>query len=288
MKFIVPLVNGEVLTQCLNLNLIIMAQVIVNLKRVQVFESENGCNVNLVFNEQIDGFERKVDDNGTIDFAEAKVSTVSIGRSALIAQLCDVCDDIAAYRGSIDHAFGQKEFGILLRGAALTLERTLHTAGEVYGQDENGTDLAYQRDCYTTEVVGVKLSTWSTQKIDDALTLQFVLISSLGSGDSTPIDIFITYKINITTIMNRRQEFKNIYFHLKKAFGVDSPGWDMIHRHYSPYMFCPENRLDIISEYLTWKSIVPYLKKYNIVYYCGIDEFLDEYKNAIESRVNLD
>ena len=92
------------------------------------------------------------------EFAEAKVSTVSIGRSALTAQLCEVCDDIAAYRGSIDHAFGQKEFGILLRGAALTLDRTLHTAGEVYGQDENGADLAYQRDCYTTEVVGIKLS----------------------------------------------------------------------------------------------------------------------------------
>jgi len=148
-----------------------MAQVIINLKRVQVFESENGCNVNLVFNEQIDGFERVVDANGAIDFVEAKVSSVSIGRSALTAQLCDVCDDIAAYRGSIDHAFGQKEFGILLRNAALTLERNLHNAGEVYGQDENGADLAYSRDCYTTEVVGVKLSPWALDKIDAALTL---------------------------------------------------------------------------------------------------------------------
>lgn len=171
MIFIVPIVNVEELTLCFNLILFPMAQVIVNLKRVQVFESENGSNVNLVFNEQIDGFERRVDANGAIDFAEAKVSTVSIGRSALTAQLCEVCDDIAAYRGSIDHAFGQKEFGILLRGAALTLDRVLHTAGEVYGQDENGADLAYTRDCYTTEVVGVKLSAWSAQKIDDALTL---------------------------------------------------------------------------------------------------------------------
>ena len=171
MKIIVLLVGGNVLTQCLNLILFPMAQVIVNLKRVQVFESENGCNVNLVFNEQIDGFERRVDANGAIDFAEAKVSSVSIGRSALTAQLCDVCDDIAAYRGSIDHAFGQKEFGILLRGAALTLERTLHNAGEVYGQDENGTDLAYQRDCYTTEVVGVKLSDKSLELLDNAIVL---------------------------------------------------------------------------------------------------------------------
>lgn len=148
-----------------------MAQVIVNLKRIQVFESENGSNVNLVFNEQIDGFQRNVDDNGAIDFAEAKVNSVSVGRSALTAQLCECCDDIAMYRGCIDHAFGQKEFGLLLTGASLTLERTLHSAGEVYGQDDDGTDLAYQRDCYTTEVIGVKLAARSQKILDAALTL---------------------------------------------------------------------------------------------------------------------
>lgn len=148
-----------------------MAQVIVNLTRVQVFETENGSNVNLVFNEKIAGYQRVVDANGAIDFIEAEVSTVSISRSALTAQLCDINDDIATYRSCITHAFGQKEFGIILRGAALTLERTLHTAGEVYGQDENGSDLAYQRDCYTTEVVGVKLSARAQQALDNALTL---------------------------------------------------------------------------------------------------------------------
>ena len=148
-----------------------MAQVIINLKRVQVFESENGCNVNLVFNEAIKGFERQVGANGAVDFVEADVHSVSIGRSALTAQLCELDDDIALYRGCLTHSFGQREFAIILHKAALTLERTLHTAGEVYGQDENGTDLAYQRDCYTTEIVGCKLSAWSTAKIDDALTL---------------------------------------------------------------------------------------------------------------------
>ena len=171
MKVIVPLVSGEVLTQCLNLILFPMAQVIVNLKRIQVFESENGSNVNLVFNESIKGFERVVDANGAVDYVEGDVNHVSIGRSALTAQLCECCDDIAMYRGCIDHAFAQKEFGLLLTGATLTLERTLHSAGEVYGQDENGTDLAYQRDCYTTEVVDVKLSARSQKILDAALTL---------------------------------------------------------------------------------------------------------------------
>ena len=148
-----------------------MAQVIVNLKRVQVFESENGSNVNLVFNESIDGFVRKVDDNGVIDFVEDKVSTISVGRSALTAQLSDCNDDIALYRGCLTHSFGQKEFGLILTGAALTIERERHAAGEVYGQADDGTDLAYTRDCYTTEVVGVKLSARAQQALDKALTL---------------------------------------------------------------------------------------------------------------------
>ena len=171
MKVIVLLVSGKELTLCFNLILFPMAQLVLNLKRVQVFESEVGSNVNLVFNESIKGFKREIDTNGNVTFEEGDVNTISIGRSALIAQLCEADDMIAAYRGSIDHTFGQKEFGIILRGAVLTIERTLHTSGELYGQDENGTDLCYQRDCYTTEVTDVKLSQWSMDKIDAALTL---------------------------------------------------------------------------------------------------------------------
>ena len=88
--------------------------------------------------------------------------------------------------------------------------------------------------------------------------------------------------------MSTRQEFKDMYYHFKKAFQVDSPGWDMIHRIYTPSMFCRDNRLNLTSEYLTWKWIVPYLKQYDIIYYCGIDDFLEEYKNAVESRIKLD
>lgn len=143
---------------------------IVTLKRVQVFENENAANVQLVINEQIDGFVRKVD-NGVVEYVADKVSTISVGRSALTAQLCEVSDDIAMYRACIDHAFGQKEFGLLLTGATLTIERELHSEGEVYGQDEDGTDLAYQRDCYTTTITDVKLSARSQSILDKALTL---------------------------------------------------------------------------------------------------------------------
>ena len=53
-------------------------------------------------------------------------------------------------------------------------------------------------------------------------------------------------------------------------------------------MFCKENRLGLIGEYLALKYFVERAKKYGVIYYCGIDDFLAEYKNAVEHRVTLD
>lgn len=85
-----------------------------------------------------------------------------------------------------------------------------------------------------------------------------------------------------------KAELEEDYHHLCEAFGVTKGGWDMIHLHFSPSMFCPENRLSLIGEYLTWKYFVEHAKKYGVIYYWGIDKFLEEYKRAVESRVNLD
>ena len=149
-----------------------MAQVIVNLTRVQVFENEEFANVNVVFNEEIDGIERKIDASGAVDYVPAKVKYVSIPRNALTSMLCEANQDIDDYRSSIGHAFGQKEFGIILvKGTVLTMERELHPAGEVYGQSEDGTDLAYYRDSYTTQVVDVRLTDRAKARLEKALEL---------------------------------------------------------------------------------------------------------------------
>ena len=81
---------------------------------------------------------------------------------------------------------------------------------------------------------------------------------------------------------NPRQEYIEMYHHLKEAFGVTCSGWSMIHEHYSPSMFCRENRLNIVGEYLVWKDFVEHAKKFDIVYYAGIDTFLAEYQKAVE------
>lgn len=149
-----------------------MAQVIVTLSKVQVFENQDGSNVNLIFNEQINGYERHIGDNGVVDFVETQVSKVNMGLSALTAQLCAISDLINDYRSTRIQAFGQKEFALILRrGTILTLNREHHVAGEVYGTDENGVDLAYSRDCYTTELTDVKLTGESIKKLEKATEL---------------------------------------------------------------------------------------------------------------------
>ena len=47
----------------------------------------------------------------------------------------------------------------------------MHTLMLIREQDENGADLAYQRDCYTTEVVAVKLTKRVEERLEAALAL---------------------------------------------------------------------------------------------------------------------
>lgn len=88
---------------------------------------------------------------------------------------------------------------------------------------------------------------------------------------------------------SRKQEIEEEYEQLKKLYGLNSSCWDMLHTHYSYYAFCPANRKSFISEYLAWEDFVEKAKKYDVVYYWGIDTFLKEYKKAVYSCLtNLD
>lgn len=88
---------------------------------------------------------------------------------------------------------------------------------------------------------------------------------------------------------SRKQAVEKEYEQLKELYSLDSSCWDMLHIHYSRCAFCPENRKSFISEYLAWEDFVERTKKYDVVYYWGIDTFLKEYKNAVYSCLkNLD
>lgn len=138
-----------------------METIVVTIKGVRVFVDEFSANIQLMLGEAIKGFAQQED--GT--FAEGDVKTISIPRSKLTAQLCEHSDDIAMYRATLDHAFGQKEFGVILFNAKLKLNRELKAAGEIVNE------VALERDCYLTDIAGVQLSDRAIRQLDAATVL---------------------------------------------------------------------------------------------------------------------
>ena len=142
-----------------------METIVVTVKSVKLFVNEASANVQVGFDKAIKGF-AKADDR---TYVEGDVDHVSFFRSRLTAQLCQCSDDIAMYRATLDHSFGQKEFGVILFNAKLKLNRELHKAGEVLGEGDDAITL--DRDCYTTDIVGVTLSDRALRCLDAAITL---------------------------------------------------------------------------------------------------------------------
>ena len=142
-----------------------METIVVTVTGVKVFVDEKSASVQFTLDKTIKGFVRNAD--GT--FVEADVNTISIHRSKLTAQLCDASDDIAMYRATLDHAFGQKEFGVILFKAQLIFTRQLVAAGEVIGVGDDA--FVTERDCYLTDVKNVKLSEKALRELDKATSL---------------------------------------------------------------------------------------------------------------------
>ena len=142
-----------------------METIVVTVKGVKVFVDQDSASVQLTFDKAIKGFRKDADEN----FVETDVKTISIHRSKLTAQLCEVSDDIAMYRATLEYPFGQKEFGVILFNAQLTLNRTRVAAGELIGEDDDA--VAAERDCYLTDVTKVKLSDRALDQIEKATAL---------------------------------------------------------------------------------------------------------------------
>ena len=142
-----------------------METIVVRIKGVKVFVDEKSASVQLTLEKAIKGFAKDADGN----YVETDVKTISIHRSKLTAQLCECSDDIAMYRATLDHAFGQKEFGVILFNAQLTLNRQRVAAGEVIGEGDDA--IAAERDCYLTDVTKIKLSDRAIDQLDKATAL---------------------------------------------------------------------------------------------------------------------
>ena len=142
-----------------------METIVVTVKGVKMFVDQNSANVQLTLDKTTKGFKKNPDDS----YTEADVDVVSIPRKKLTYQLCEASDDIALYRATLEHPFGQKEFGIILFKSQLTLNRTFVAAGEMIGEGDDA--VAAEHDCYLTDVVKVKLSDRALRQLDAATAL---------------------------------------------------------------------------------------------------------------------
>ena len=149
-----------------------METIVITVTGVKVFVDEKSASVQLTLDKTVKGFACDRDAKGKVikgTLHEDDVKTISIHRSKLTAQLCELSDDIAMYRATLDHSFGQKEFGVILFNAQLTLNRQRVAAGEVIGEGDDA--IAAERDCYLTDVVKVKLSDRALRQLDIATAL---------------------------------------------------------------------------------------------------------------------
>lgn len=136
-----------------------MEKVVANVKRIQMTENETFSSVMIVLNKEFAGITAKRDDNGKIiadEFVEAQIDYINFPPSVLTAVLCDKNEDVALLRSISENRFRQAEFGAILTGATLTIQREHHAAGETFTQ--NGEEVVAERDLFTTEITKVELS----------------------------------------------------------------------------------------------------------------------------------
>lgn len=158
-----------------------MEKISVKVVRVTVYDDKEKPDVKLTLDKAIKGFAFERDAKGAVNYDvcnECDVTEISINRAKLTRQLCEVNDLIDTYRGCRVAALGQKQFNLILKNATLSIVRTRHAEGEPEKNtdgnpilDKDGNVKTYDRDCYTTDVVGVTLSDSAIGRLDAFCTL---------------------------------------------------------------------------------------------------------------------
>ena len=84
-----------------------------------------------------------------------------------------------------------------------------------------------------------------------------------------------------------KQSLEEQYELLFSLYGIGSRVWDDMYRSFSAYTFCDANKKGVISMYLELEEFTLQAKAYGVVYYCGIDDFLESYHDAVYNCLNI-
>ena len=106
----------------------------------------------------------------------AKANYFGLLQSVLTAQLIELHDGIADLRAERSEGFTKGIFATLLKGAKLEVEREFHEAGEpvmnfdgTQAMDEKGEPMLYKEECYSTNILGLKMTEKAEQKLQAQL-----------------------------------------------------------------------------------------------------------------------
>ena len=78
------------------------------------------------------------------------------------------------------------------------------------------------------------------------------------------------------------------YEYLDDRYGFGTTAFRMLYEHFNQYVFCKDNRKQIIMDYLILEDFAEKAKEVDFVYYYGIDEFLKEYHDAVYNCIKID
>lgn len=138
-----------------------------SVKSVRVFESEKFSTVEIKFNETFDGFVAKRDELGRVlegEFVETQIDTLNFPPSVLTGILTSLNDEVGLLRSVSEKRFGQAEFGAILFGAKISVDRKRVAKNETFKSGDE--DIVAERDLYTTELVKLELSEKAKLLID--------------------------------------------------------------------------------------------------------------------------
>lgn len=138
-----------------------METIVAAVKNVMLNNVELGGKLRLTLDKKLKGFKRK--DDGT--FEHTDVDFINITASVATAQLCDINDSIAEFRGSKKKPFNQAQWSGVLRGAQITFNYTLLKAGD----KREGSDEALDHDSYDVTFIKCVLSQRALDMIDRVL-----------------------------------------------------------------------------------------------------------------------
>lgn len=84
-----------------------------------------------------------------------------------------------------------------------------------------------------------------------------------------------------------KQRLEEQYELLVTLYGIGGRLWGDMYGRFNSYVFCDANKKGIIAMYLELEEFALQAKAYGVIYYYGIDDFLESYHDVVYNCLNI-